>query len=197
MKNIDCLQQDRRRAEPRGDWLKPRVTIEGMRKAPAGRCGLNFPEIRLYSRHHSAQRFSIAPDTGRLAIISEDETAYGAIGANAEVTTLTPPETPNAALYECIQFHPDGKHGPLNLYYPRDIAALRSPYEKQSLLEGQTSGRTGLPETLSESDSSEHDTIRSYGGEQSPESQESELLAIVNLLKAHRIEFRIVTVRAS
>jgi hypothetical protein len=130
-------------------------------------------------------------DTGRMAIISEDETAYGAIGSNAQVAAPNPTQsdTPNPSLYECIQHVGEGTHGPLNLYYPRDIAALRSAYEKQSVFSSQQSGRVGLPENLSEADSSEHDTIRSYGGDQTPLSQESTLFALVNLLKAHHIEF--------
>src|SRR5271165_6863237 len=146
-------------------------------------------------------------DTGRLAIVSEDETAYGAIGANARVIVSKQDnsqqdnsqhnnpdqDNPDPALYECIQYLPGDTHGPLNLYYPRDIASLRSAYAKQRVFgaptPSQQSAPTGLPQSLSEEDSSEHDTIRSYGGEQTPLSQEATLFALVNLLKAHRIEF--------
>ncbi len=132
-------------------------------------------------------------DTGRLAIISEDETAYGAIGPNAQPGVTNPEDNPDPALYECVQHDANGARGPLNLYYPRDIASLRSAYAKQSVFgsgqPGQQDGRTGLSENLSEPDSSEHDTIRTYGGEQTPLSDESTLLAMASLLKAHHIEF--------
>ena len=132
-------------------------------------------------------------DTGRLAIVSEDETAYGAVGANARVAESNR-NNRVPALYECIQPVNDGIHGPLNLYYPRDIASLRSAYARQGIFGGvaQQGTETGLPQNLSESDSSEHDTIRSYGGEQSPQSQEATLFALVNLLRAHRTEFIIL-----
>jgi len=141
-------------------------------------------------------------DTGRLAIVSEDETAYGAIGANARVIVSKQnnsqqndpdQDNPDPALYQCVQYRHGETHGPLNLYYPRDIASLRSAYAKQGVfgtaIPSQQSAPTGLPQSLSEDDSTEHDTIRSYGGEQSPLSQEATLFALVNLLKAHRIEF--------
>lgn len=130
-------------------------------------------------------------DTGRLAIISEDETAFGAIAQGA---------MPEQSLHECEQPGSDvgdpdpanSPHGPLYLYYPRDIASLRAAYEKQSVFgsnQPQSSGRTGLSDTLAESGGSDRDTIRTYGGEQSPVSRESTMLAIVNLLRSHGIEF--------
>ena len=104
-----------------------------------------------------------------------------------------PEDNPDPALYECVQHPAKGARGPLNLYYPRDIASLRSAYAKQSVFgsgqPAQQDGRTGLSENLSEPDSSEHDTIRTYGGEQTFLSEESTLLAMVHLLKAHHIEF--------
>ena len=146
-------------------------------------------------------------DTGKLAIVSEDETAYGAIGANARVMVSKQDnsrrnnfqqndpdqDNPDPALYECNQYLEGETRGPLNLFYPRDIAALRSAYAKQGVFgtptPSQQSARTGLPQSLAEEGSTEHDTIRSYAGEQSPLSQEATLFGLVNLLKAHRIEF--------
>jgi hypothetical protein len=112
----------------------------------------------------------------KLAILSEDQTAYGYAG------------TGSSALSECEQ--KDG--GPLELYYPRDIASLRSAYAKQSPVGGgqsaqQNAGR--LPENLSESGVEQRNAVRTYGGEQTPLSQESTLFEVVDLLKQHRIEF--------
>ena len=131
-------------------------------------------------------------DTGRLAIASEDETAYGAVGANARVAQREQ-DNPDPALHECIKQIGEETVGPLNLYYPRDIASLRSAYSMQGGFgtghPAQQSTQSGLPLDLSEGDSSEHDTIRSYAGEQTLLSREAALFELVNLLKAHRIEF--------
>jgi hypothetical protein len=113
-------------------------------------------------------------DIGRLAIISEDESAYGSIS--------------EGGLDECIHA---GNHRPLNLNYPRDVASLRTAYAKQSpASSGQSVQQLarGLPQDLSESGGGERDTIRTYG-EKTPLSQESTLFEVVNLLEAHQIQF--------
>jgi len=127
-----------------------------------------------------------------VAIISEDETAFGAT-----------PKT-NGGEYEdddkdlkdthCEQRVNEHKH-PIYLYYPRDIATLRSAYEQQSIFNAgkqQSSGNstsTTLRGDLSEPNSSDHDTVRSYGGQLTPLAQESVLLSIANILKERRVQF--------
>jgi hypothetical protein len=123
----------------------------------------------------------------QIAILSEDETAFGQAapkegGADAE--KKPPPVS-----------------GPVYLYYPRDIASLRSAYEKQSIFSSssqtanQTTPGTMLRGDLSEPANSEHDTVRTYGGQLTPLAQESILLAIVDVLKEKHIQF--VVVRSS
>lgn len=129
--------------------------------------------INRYCRMLNDQRY----DVRRLAIISEDETAYGA--------KLNLGDNRDPALCGCVK---DRKRGPLSLYYPRDIASLRIAYAKQAPVSGGQSAR-GLPQNLSEASHGERDTIRTYGGEQTPLSQESTLFELVNLLDAHQIEF--------
>ncbi|HLM82912.1 MAG TPA: hypothetical protein VK302_20105 [Terriglobales bacterium] len=110
----------------------------------------------------------------RLAMVSEDETAFGADDAMCY--------DPNFG-------------GPIHLYYPRDIAALRSAYEQQSIFRSgkqQSPGNTvstTLRGDLSEPASSDHDTVRNYGGQLTPLAQESVLLNLVNVLKEKKIEF--------
>ena len=59
--------------------------------------------------------------------------------------------------------------GPTYLYYPRDIATLRSAYEEQSILSSpKQQTNTTLRGDLSELESIEHDTVRSYGGQLTP-----------------------------
>ena len=114
---------------------------------------------------------------GCVAIVSEDETAFGRSTAKADKTNCR--ET----------------NHPIGLYYPRGIATLRSAYERQSILstgKQQSNGNaasTTLRGDLSEPNSGDHDTVRIYGGELTPLAQESVLLSIVNILREKGIQF--------
>jgi hypothetical protein len=125
-----------------------------------------------------------------VAVISEDETAFGA-AEKEEVHNKENKDT------HCEQ-EPSGRKHPIYLYYPRDIAMLRSAYERQSILntgKQQSSGNfasTTLRGDLSEPNTSDHDTVRSYGGELTPLAQESVLLNITNILKEKQIQFVIL-----
>jgi hypothetical protein len=120
----------------------------------------------------------------RLAILSEDETAFGSSGADGERS-------------ECDV----SKGGPIYLYYPRDIAALRSAYEQQSIFNSakqassQSQPSTTLRGDLSEPASSEHDTVRTYAGQLTPLAQESILLGIAKTLTEKNVQF--VVLRSS
>ncbi|MGB8885994.1 MAG: hypothetical protein WCC87_04680 [Candidatus Korobacteraceae bacterium] len=150
-----------------------------------------------YCQYLDAQGY----DPAKLAIVSEDETAYGTINTQSTSTDLNKanPDTANVLLPHCNYI--DNKrtpHGPLYFYYPRDIASLRSAYEQQSIFSsGKQSDqanapRTALQEDLSEPGKSEQDTVQTYGGNQTPLSQESTLYEMTNLLKAHQVEFIIL-----
>jgi hypothetical protein len=114
-------------------------------------------------------------DLDRIALLSEDETAFG-----------------EDRVIEGVQ------KGPLHLSYPRDIATLRSAYQQQALLgptktqSGATNSSNSLRGDLSEPASSEHDTVRSYGGQLTPLAQESSLIAITDILKTKHIQFIIL-----
>ena len=130
----------------------------------------------------------IGYDLKKVAILSEDETAYG--GDRAADSDACP-EPPGARL--------DPKAGhPLHLYYPRDIASLRAAYEKQSIFSaGKQQGNANTPGTtlrgdLDEPSGSEHDTVRTYGGQLTPLAQESVLLAITDILAERRMQFVII-----
>jgi hypothetical protein len=111
-----------------------------------------------------------------LAVVSEDETAYG-----------------NLATSHCV--------GATWIYYPRDISTLRAAYQSQSMFSGSsgqnqdTSQRKSLPTDLADPAGHEHDTVRTYSGNQTPLAQEAELLGIVDVLRAHRAQY--VVVRSS
>ncbi|HEY0701234.1 MAG TPA: hypothetical protein VGD60_00560 [Candidatus Acidoferrales bacterium] len=113
----------------------------------------------------------------RIAFLSEDETAYGG-GDPAKATG-------------CVE-------AATNLYYPRDIATLRSAYEEQSIFNSGKQGSnantatTTLRGDLSEPANSKHDTVRSYGGQLTPLAQESVLLDITDVLTERKIQFVVV-----
>ena len=119
-----------------------------------------------------------------VAFLSEDETAFGAEPRHEEPHHAKAPSPPCS--------------GAIRLYYPRDIATLRSAYEQQAILspaKPQPAG--GAPSTtlrgdLSEPDSSDHDTVRNYGGQLTPLAQEAILLDIANRLSEKRVQFIVV-----
>ncbi len=77
---------------------------------------------------------------------------------------------------------------PVKLFYPRDISALRGAYQSRSLFDNTSSEETqaplrSLPTNLADPSGIVHDSIRSYGGNQTPLAQEAFLLQIVNALR--------------
>jgi hypothetical protein len=123
-------------------------------------------------------------DDESFAILSEDETAYG---------TDT---TPGMHLR-----HPDSApctENALKLYYPRDISALRGAYQTKSIFGLQagsqpSDAQRSLPTDLADPAGKVRDSIRSYGGNQTPLEQEAFLLEIVAALRdlhAHYILLR-------
>jgi hypothetical protein len=130
-------------------------------------------------------------DLGRVAIISEDETAYG--GAILE----------NSA----HEIHKDDKsktacsEEALKLFYPRDISTLRAAYQTKSLFDAGSSAQPGetqrrnLPTDLADPSGRVHDSIRSYGGGQTPLGQEASLMEIVAALR--ELHARYILLRSS
>ena len=140
-----------------------------------------------------------------VAILSEDETAYGSIVAKGnfastnknkskkrkEADDVRVSQTTNPSAVICP--------GATNIYYPRDISALRAAYQKQSMFSsgsGQTNEdnvqRKSLPTDLADPAGQQHDTVRRYAGNQTSLSQEAQLLGIVDVLRAHRAEYLIL-----
>ncbi|HZD30054.1 MAG TPA: hypothetical protein VE779_00180, partial [Candidatus Angelobacter sp.] len=129
-------------------------------------------------------------DLSYFAILSEDETAFGenpTLSKDPRCSDHKPPPGNTLPIYE-------GK--PLYLYYPRDIAKLRSAYEQQSVFSSgkQMSGTpsASLKEDFSEPVSAEHDTVRTFAGKLTPQSQEAVLFGIANVLASRNIEFIII-----
>ncbi len=134
-------------------------------------------------------------DLNHFAILSEDETAFGNSASGAE-RALENASSQDQQFRRCQDHIGQHEGTPLYLYYPRDIASLRSAYEEQSIFSAGKSQAnapsTSLKSDLSEPDSSGHDTVRSYAGQLTPQAQEAELFGIANILDSKHIEFVIV-----
>jgi hypothetical protein len=107
-------------------------------------------------------------DASRVAILSEDETAYG--------------------------MDVGDQSGVLTLYYPRDISALRSAYQSKSLFDNPSTDesqtpRRNLPTDLADPTGIVHDSIHTYGSNQTPLAQEAFLLQIINALREAGIRY--------
>jgi hypothetical protein len=124
--------------------------------------------------------------TAWIAIVSEDETAYGGTHGKNETDS-------NAEHHGCLN-----ENGALWLYYPRDMSALRAAYQTNSIFnttapqQASDVGRDRLPTDLTDAEGQNHDTIQSYAGNQTPLSQEAYLLGLVNAMRVHHIEYVIL-----
>lgn len=104
--------------------------------------------------------------TDRVAFLSEGETAFGTEPISESDTKYEKHFRARKGAHESKQGFCTYSGGPTYLYYPRDIASLRSEYEKQSIFSaGKQSANanndsTTLRGDLSEPTSSEHDTAR-------------------------------------
>jgi hypothetical protein len=135
---------------------------------------------------------------GKVAILSEDETAFGREPSRESGKSAQPGSVGNktSPAHSGCWDQANPEESPIYLYYPRDIATLRSAYEQQSIFSaGKPQGNaptSTLRGDLSEPASSEHDTVRTYAGQLTPLGQESVLFGIANVLNAKYIEFVIL-----
>jgi hypothetical protein len=127
----------------------------------------------------------------RIAILSEDETAFGKEPAN--LTPANHNNDPAIPVPDCSWGK--AENTPFHLYYPRDIASLRSAYEQQSIFtsstaqQSQTTPGTTLRGDLSEPSGGDHDSMHRYSGQLTPLAQESVLLGMASILRERRIQF--------
>jgi len=124
----------------------------------------------------------------RLAIVSEDQTDFGIMGRFAG----------------CVSQDNEGQAktgtqaGPVYLKYPRDIAALRGAYERQSSFTEKKQGSPGAPSTalqgkFVEPTGTQLDSPRNYAGQLDLLAQESLLRAMVEQLKMNSAQFVLVS----
>jgi hypothetical protein len=143
--------------------------------------------------------YAAGTDPATLAIVSEDETAFGGEYNRGDAgSSPCRPEQPvktRDGAGSAKKLDRPKKEGPVYLYYPRDIATLRAAYQSQSIFSqsaapsGGGAPRHTLQTDLADPEGNDHDTIRSYSGDQTALSQEAELQQMVSLMRAHRTEY--------
>lgn len=118
-----------------------------------------------------------------VAILSEDETAYGGLPDHPPVDA-GPKSTCDPGY--------DATNRPLHLYYPRDISALRSAYDEQSIF-GAPDGSNTLHQVLqpqaARSTHQDTDTVATFSGINSALAQEAQMYGLVDSLRTHGIRF--------
>lgn len=126
-----------------------------------------------------------------VAILSEDETAYGGLpDAAAHASDSEPGEN-----LPCNpEYHERDR--PVHLYYPRDISAVRSAYQEQAIFAPGTKSdsSSGPAHAVLRPESGagvheETDTIAPFSGTNLALTQEAQLYGIVNNLKTHGIRY--------
>ena len=123
-----------------------------------------------------------------VAILSEDETAYGGLPDAKQ----TRPEMVDTS---CDPGYHNSDR-PVHLYYPRDISALRSAYEEQSIFSpvqksdlGGGEAHTVLRPEAKGGPEEATDSITPFSGNNIALSEEAQLYGIVNALKTHGIRY--------
>ena len=122
-----------------------------------------------------------------VAVLSEDETAYGGL-PDAPSTVPSP---------QCEPTYPP-ENRPLHLYYPRDISAIRSAYQEQSIFASGASAENVNSSHMvlqPQSEAPQHnqtDTIEPFSGQGMALTQEAQLYGIVNSLRSHGIRYLIL-----
>jgi hypothetical protein len=163
-------------------------------KEELGKPGLPLVRIADFQENDAIQidrYFKYLTDRGHalteVAILSEDETAYGGLPDH-------PPDNRSQPQSTC-----DPGYGmvnrPLHLYYPRDISALRSAYEEQSIFAASDSSNTSRQVLQPQAARSTHhdtDTVATFSGVNSALAQEAQMYGVVDSLRTHGIRFVIL-----
>jgi hypothetical protein len=120
-----------------------------------------------------------------VAILSEDETAYG---GSLEYSS-------NQDKCNFLYLY-DKKDQPVDLFYPRDISALRTAYQAQSIFSQGHSGaenKEGAHSVLSDdfgSESTEEgDTPATYSNQRIALTEEAQLYGLVSFLRSHHTRY--------
>jgi hypothetical protein len=162
---------------------------------------IGFRTFQESSDYSVAHLLSLVCEQGyaarEVAVLSEDETAYGNVpGGKSESHEKTDEASTcqQADLNKCAGEHSGGPNvcaqpsDVVHLYFPRDIAQLRSAYQRD--LQAQNSANSGktLPLNL-EDTGNDDDSVQIYSRGQTPLSQEAVMMGIVTNLSKHHVNF--------
>ena len=137
-----------------------------------------------------------------VAILSEDETAYGGLPDVPGASVGAKPAADDAKLVTaCEPSYPLDK-APLHLYYPRDISSLRSAYQEQSIFASPTADRSNtahvvLQPQATKSTHHDTDTVATFSGPNMALAQEAQMYGIIDTLKTHGIRFVVLRCTSS
>ena len=128
-----------------------------------------------------------------IAILSEDETAYGGSSQTGSESTTGGQSPP-------CKFPYIANDRPVHLFYPRDISALRVAYQKQAVFASgsETQNERTVHTVLREDQVVEgegadtSDTIQSFGGNMVSFAEEGILYGIVSNLRTHHSRYLIL-----
>jgi hypothetical protein len=121
-----------------------------------------------------------------VAVLSEDETAYGSAYKDANAS-ISSGGAGSPASKSCID-----RSQVLQLYFPRDIAQLRAAYQQslqQQNAADTSKSSSGSTLQLNLADTGNDDSVPPYSRAQTPLSQEAIMLGIVGNLQKHHSRF--------
>ncbi len=133
-------------------------------------------------------------DADRIAVLTEDETAYGnSFNLQDSKTAPGPEKSTSAKVPETEDTLTADEGRVLHLFFPRDISRLRSAYQQGFEQQASSSGdgyqvRSTLPLNLQDS-GSDDDSVPQYAHSQTPLSQESILLGIIAAIRERHVQF--------
>lgn len=127
-----------------------------------------------------------------IAVLSEDETAYGTQGFHDSTNQKN--SRKSEAAEDCSKSEVDNNI--VSLYFPREISQLRNAYQQNVAQPSQSEKvpQSTLPLDLASPENND-DTVPEYSHKQMPLSQESVLLGIASELRHH--EIKLIVLRAT
>jgi hypothetical protein len=148
------------------------------KRKPLEQLNINFHSFQL-GDSYSVERFidylvRMGTEPCHVAILSEDQTAYGNPRSNTQPKLLV--DAPRFT-------------------YPRDISGLRASYQDQAILGTSSSSESShhsLRGDIADPQGKLTDGIRRYGGDQTALTQEAVLLQLVSMFHAHQTQFIIL-----
>ena len=159
--------------------------------------------IRLFTRFAFCRGY----DPGEIAVLSEDDTAYGNQSSflSPDLFAKAPQRSWLSALFKpqlfpCQDEDEDRKFNNraeemVYLHFPREISSFRSAYEKELAAQQQAAakipGKTSLSPDLEEL-GSDDDAVAPFAGGQNVLSQEAVMHGVISELQKHHIKFTIL-----